>query len=163
MLYDKYTGMTVFWAKWVREACQMTKLTWTNLLGPKTLSPHFILHTLLVSNFIGIVFARSLHYQFYSWYYFSIPYLLWSGTALPLPVKVAIWLGIEVAFNVYPATPASSLLLQVSHALVVYLSDTYLNLPSAIVTLRICMYIYVYIGLSRCPASGPAHTPHPQS
>ena len=120
MLYDKYTGMTVFWAKWVREACQMTKLTWTNLLGPKTLSPHFILHTLLVSNFIGIVFARSLHYQFYSWYYFSIPYLLWSGTALPLPVKVAIWLGIEVAFNVYPATPASSLLLQVSHIIVYY-------------------------------------------
>jgi alpha-1,3-mannosyltransferase len=42
------------------------------------LSGHYIVLTLLVSNFIGIVFARTLHYQFYVWYYHAIPYFLWT-------------------------------------------------------------------------------------
>ena len=34
---------------------------------------------------------------------------------LAIPVRLAIWIMIEVAFNVYPATPWSSGLLQVAH------------------------------------------------
>ena len=44
-----------------------------------------------------------------------IPYLLWSTDVLATPVRLAIWIAIEVAFNVYPATFWSSLLLQVAH------------------------------------------------
>ncbi|KAF7637289.1 hypothetical protein Mgra_00003255 [Meloidogyne graminicola] len=42
------------------------------------LDTHDILFVLFSSNLIGIIFARSLHYQFYCWYYHSIPYLLFS-------------------------------------------------------------------------------------
>ena len=31
------------------------------------LAANYIVHTLFVSNFVGVAFARTLHYQFYSW------------------------------------------------------------------------------------------------
>lgn len=36
-----------------------------------------IVNLLFVGNFIGILCARSLHFQFYVWYYHTLPYLLW--------------------------------------------------------------------------------------
>lgn len=45
-----------------------------------------IITILFTSNFIGIVFARSLHYQFYSWYAQQLPLLLWR-TRYPTPVR----------------------------------------------------------------------------
>jgi len=41
---------------------------------------------LFTSNLIGIIFARSLHYQFYSWYAQQIPFLAWR-TRYPWPLK----------------------------------------------------------------------------
>ena len=67
-------------------------------------------------NFIGIVCARTLHYQFYSWYCHSLPFLLWS-TSLRTWQRLAIWLAIEVVWNVYPPTAASSLLLLTCHCM----------------------------------------------
>lgn len=68
----------------------------------------------MASNVIGIIFARSLHYQFYCWYFHCIPLILWQSR-VPLPIGLMVMGAIEVAFNVFPATAWSSLLLQGSH------------------------------------------------
>ncbi len=87
-------------------------------------TPHRILLIMFSANFIGVVFARTLHYQFYSWYFHSLPFLLWR-TRLPLLVKVAVLVVVEIAFNIFPATPSSSALLQIAHCvlLVALLGD----------------------------------------
>lgn len=76
---------------------------------------HKVLVVMFTSNFIGVACARTLHYQFYSYYFHSLPLLLWH-TQLPTAVRLALWLGVEAAFNVYPATAWSSIVLQGSHA-----------------------------------------------
>ena len=75
---------------------------------------HDTLLTLLGCNYIGIVVSRTLHYQFYVWYFHTVPLLLWAAP-LRTPVRLLLWGGIELAFNVFPATAASSALLQVCH------------------------------------------------
>jgi alpha-1,3-mannosyltransferase len=82
--------------------------------NPKNMSSDYIVFVLFSSNFVGVLFARTLHYQFYVWYFHQLPWLVWF-TPLPTVVKFAVLGAIEVAFNVYPATPQSSLLLQVAH------------------------------------------------
>ncbi|XP_061710874.1 lethal(2)neighbour of tid protein 2 [Cydia pomonella] len=77
------------------------------------LSQMFILPMFLV-NFIGIVCARSLHYQFYSWYFHSLPYLLWS-THFSIISKFLILALIEFSWNTYPSTVLSSMLLHFCH------------------------------------------------
>ncbi len=83
--------------------------------------PSTIVYYLFTCNFIGIVFARTMHYQFYSWYFHSLAWLLWGATDLPVLLRFVILGGIEYAFNVGDATgaatPFSSALLQQCHFL----------------------------------------------
>jgi len=65
---------------------------------------------LFTSNLIGILFARSLHYQFYAWYAQQLPFLVWK-TPYPLVLKFAVLLCIEYAWNVFPSTRLSSAIL----------------------------------------------------
>ncbi|KAH7422184.1 hypothetical protein KP509_13G094900 [Ceratopteris richardii] len=80
------------------------------------IDPRHIATVLFTGNFIGILCARSLHYQFYSWYFHSLPYLLWI-TSYPTLLRLIILLVIEVCWNVYPSTCISSLALLLSHVL----------------------------------------------
>ncbi|KAF9961066.1 dolichyl-P-Man:Man(5)GlcNAc(2)-PP-dolichol alpha-1,3-mannosyltransferase [Mortierella alpina] len=81
------------------------------------MKPNHILTLLFTSNFLGIVFARSLHYQFYSWYSMTLPYLLWQ-TRLPVVVRVLLLGAVEWSWNVYPATAKSSGVLMASHVVI---------------------------------------------
>lgn len=72
-----------------------------------------------LANFVGVVCARSLHYQFYVWYFHSLPYLVWftnynvSGKFLLLGLA-------EFAWNTYPSTIVSSVLLHLFHLALLY-------------------------------------------
>ncbi|KAL1944589.1 hypothetical protein VTO73DRAFT_3019 [Trametes versicolor] len=82
------------------------------------LTADYVTTVLYTSNLIGILFARSLHYQFYSWYAMQLPFLAWR-TRYPLPVRVALLLAIEYAWNVYPSTSLSSGVLVASNVALV--------------------------------------------
>jgi len=74
--------------------------------------------TMMESNLIGVAFARTLHYQFYTWCFWMLPFVL-TQTRLPWGVQVAIWCCISQGFERYPPTPLSSLVLQIGMGLMV--------------------------------------------
>ena len=84
----------------------------------KSISQEQILSTLFVSNFIGICCSPTLHYQFYSWYFPSLPYLLWRETPYPFFIRILLLISVESAFLTFPATPISSFVLQTAHLVI---------------------------------------------
>lgn len=85
----------------------------------KVLKKEHIATSMFVGNFIGIVCARSLHYQFYSWYFFSLPYLLWR-TPFPTLLRIILFIGVEVCWNIYPSNIYSSALLLGIHLVILW-------------------------------------------
>ncbi|XP_026710772.1 dol-P-Man:Man(5)GlcNAc(2)-PP-Dol alpha-1,3-mannosyltransferase [Athene cunicularia] len=79
-----------------------------------------IVFILFSSNFLGVCCSRSLHYQFYVWYFHTLPYLLWCTptTKLAHMPKVLLLGVIELCWNTYPSTVCSSLSLHICHGLV---------------------------------------------
>lgn len=71
-------------------------------------SPNYILTTILTANAIGMLFARSLHYQFYAYIALSTPFLLWRSGMHPI-LQYVLWVAQEWAWNVYPSTDISSM------------------------------------------------------
>lgn len=85
--------------------------------SPQKLNADQTVLILFTSNFIGMCFSRSLHYQFYVWYFHTLPYLLWSGKLAHL-LRVLILGLIELSWNTYPSTTYSSLSLHVCHLII---------------------------------------------
>lgn len=73
----------------------------------RCITAKFILTTVLTANVIGMLFARSLHYQFYAYLAWATPFLLWRSGLHPI-LQYAIWAAQEWAWNVYPSTATSS-------------------------------------------------------
>lgn len=63
---------------------------------------------ILSSLVIGVLCARSLHYQFYAYLAWSTPFLLWRSGLHPILIY-AVWAAQEWAWNVYPSTNSSSM------------------------------------------------------
>ncbi|NXC58284.1 ALG3 mannosyltransferase, partial [Aleadryas rufinucha] len=80
----------------------------------------WIVFILFSSNFLGVCCSRSLHYQFYVWYFHTLPYLLWCTptTKLAHMPKVLLLGVIELCWNTYPSTVCSSLSLHICHGLI---------------------------------------------
>ncbi len=109
--------LCLFAVKWKRAA--QKEIGNSAIFSGRKLNPIYVVQTLFVSNFIGITFARTLHYQFYSWYFHSLPFMLWL-TDIPMPFRLVIVFMVEYAFNVFPATPLSSAVLQVAHGITLF-------------------------------------------
>lgn len=140
LLFMHICGLALFARKWIRATKAQNNnasifLLQKNRVGTR-FNPEYIAYTMFLSNFIGIAFARTLHYQFYSWYFHAIPFLMWS-TNLPFVLKVILFFAIEFAFNVFPATALSSIVLQVSHT-VILLSLYFAKVPSMILPSEKC-------------------------
>ncbi|KAL9129457.1 MAG: hypothetical protein Q9217_002091 [Psora testacea] len=71
-------------------------------------TPDFILTSTVTSLIIGLLSARTLHYQFYAYIAWSTPFLLWK-TNMPSYIIILIWVVQEWAWNVYPSTDVSSM------------------------------------------------------
>ncbi|KAL9013767.1 MAG: hypothetical protein Q9173_001549 [Seirophora scorigena] len=67
----------------------------------------FTMTAILTSMMVGLLCARSLHYQFYAYIAWSSPFLLWKSKMHPVGIY-AVWAAQEWAWNVYPSTNASS-------------------------------------------------------
>ncbi|XP_038599879.1 dol-P-Man:Man(5)GlcNAc(2)-PP-Dol alpha-1,3-mannosyltransferase isoform X2 [Tachyglossus aculeatus] len=87
---------------------------------PQPLTANQIVSVLFTSNFIGICFSRSLHYQFYVWYFHTLPYLLWAVPARWFThlLRLLVLGLIELSWNTYPSTPCSSAALHICHAVI---------------------------------------------
>eukprot|EP01132_Coremiostelium_polycephalum_P010319 gene10319-12663_t len=74
------------------------------------LSPDYIMMVMFTGNLIGITFSRSLHYQFYLWYFHTLPFLLWNSI-LPLPLRIIFLIATEYSWLKFPSTNESSMIL----------------------------------------------------
>ncbi|KIK03831.1 glycosyltransferase family 58 protein [Laccaria amethystina LaAM-08-1] len=84
--------------------------------GLALVTPDYVATVFFTSNLIGMIFARSLHYQFYSWYAQQLPFLAWR-TRYPWVLKIALVAAIEFAWNVFPSTTLSSGILFAANSL----------------------------------------------
>lgn len=77
------------------------------ILSARAGNPRYITTAILTANLLGMLTARSLHYQFFVYIAWTTPFLLWRSGAHPI-VQYALWAAQEWAWNVYPSTPVSS-------------------------------------------------------
>jgi alpha-1,3-mannosyltransferase len=121
LLVGHITTLALFAAtRWLRPAEKPimelvgNALKWEEPLGKMQhaisirISPNYILTTILTANAIGMLFARSLHYQFYAYIALATPFLLWRSGMHPI-LQYLLWAGQEWAWNVYPSTDSSSM------------------------------------------------------
>lgn len=91
------TLLKLIWAPEPRDQVQVSR----------RVNPKFIMTSMLTAMVVGLLCARSLHYQFYAYLAWATPFLLWRARFHPVLIYV-LWGLQEWAWNVYPSTPLSS-------------------------------------------------------
>jgi len=107
-----------FMKKWPSPSRGWLSIFSTSFVG-ENVSKLEIIKVMFTSNFIGMCFSRSLHYQFYVWYFHTLPLLLWS-VKIPTVLRLLILGLIELSWNTYPSTNLSSALLHCCHGLILF-------------------------------------------
>jgi len=105
--------------KWKKNLKSLFGLLDYRKFEPTKLTSEEIVRVLFICNFVGIVFSRSLHYQFYIWYYHTLPYLLWCCN-YSSAFRLLILGLIEMCWNIYPSTTISSTTLHICHAAIMF-------------------------------------------
>lgn len=70
----------------------------------------YIFYVMAVSNLVGVLFSRSLHYQFLSWYHFHLPFV-YALSGVNYYLLIAVHVAHEICWCTYPSTRNSSLAL----------------------------------------------------
>ncbi|XP_065560598.1 lethal(2)neighbour of Tid protein-like isoform X3 [Artemia franciscana] len=102
--------LLLFVKYWWRCLTSYAKLRKTGI----SVSSQLLILPLFCANFIGMAFSRSLHYQFYVWYFYTLPYLVWT-TPFSAKIKLTLLGVIEMCWNTYPSTVVSSSVLHICH------------------------------------------------
>lgn len=115
--------LAIFFGIWVKPSgSNMVRFLQDTLQGrQKTvpLSNSFTMTVMLSSLAIGLLCARSLHYQFFAYLAWATPFLLWRAGIHPILIY-AVWALQEWAWNVFPSTNASSVVVVLSLAVQVF-------------------------------------------
>lgn len=72
-------------------------------------TPTFVMDSMLGSMLIGMLFARSMHYQFFVYIAWATPYVLWRAGLRP-GMLFLVWILQETGWQIFPSTAKSSLL-----------------------------------------------------
>ncbi|KAI8089017.1 Lethal(2)neighbour of tid protein [Halteromyces radiatus] len=93
--------------------------------GTRILSVDDILSIMFTSNLIGMTFARSLHYQFYSWYFHTLPYLVFQSVWVAVQyaqfrtqIRLFLLATLEGCWLTFPSTENSSWTLLACHVVI---------------------------------------------
>lgn len=102
---------TFFLLQWLKPARVPSVLFIKQTLSGKQpvvqISQKHIMSTMLSSLAVGLLCARSLHYQFYAYLSWTTPFLLWISWPSPVFIYL-VWGAQELVWLVFPSTPLSS-------------------------------------------------------
>ncbi|KAJ5492269.1 Glycosyltransferase ALG3 [Penicillium expansum] len=97
--------LAIFFINWVKPSgSNVVRFLQDTLQGRQktvSLSKSFTMTVLLSSLAIGLLCARSLHYQFFAYLAWATPFLLWRAGIHPVLIY-AVWALQEWAWNVFP-------------------------------------------------------------
>ncbi|CAH0548936.1 unnamed protein product [Brassicogethes aeneus] len=86
-----------------------------------------------ITNLIGVACARSLHYQFYSWYFHSLLYLVFCSGYRKQTMFLILAI-LEYCWNAYPSTNFSSVLMHICHVCLIIGVYKTMNQSKSVIT-----------------------------